>query len=419
MPQKKSRTSCTPASLNVVAWRKYTKDESRLYINKLYGVRTKKRVLKKQNEKKVANKFLLAVRKNLSPVDMYCYLKARFGEPNGFQTFLRKDDSDNWIHWDYYLKAGDKDVHISGTSREIHFLLTENLSDQEWYSLISNIKTDYKRVGAEKSAILNSLEKWVIFPNKFVEIASICEEHHLSILKNIEGYKPFRFSSFKTKKQFDEQKKVLARLGHRAKKLYKNCVELSLLTPILAEAFINMLILMSCKKEIRNNKRQFDSFVRSHIDTKIFDLFYKCEHFVKPIDPNSEEFKNFKKIMDKRNNAIHANVDPINEQIETVYFEGNRPLYKDSGDHVGKVFEGLERQYQPSTIIKDYEDVHMFLHDIANHLTAEARLGFWRVMEDNYPGYDVNRRRMGALFPHYSAVGMLPGLRYDDELVLE
>lgn len=35
---------------------------------------------------------ILAVRSRLRPVDIYCYLKARFGEPNGFQSFLRKDD---------------------------------------------------------------------------------------------------------------------------------------------------------------------------------------------------------------------------------------------------------------------------------------------------------------------------------------
>jgi hypothetical protein len=57
---------------------------------------------------------MLAVRSSLSPVDVYCYLKARFGEPNGFQNFLRKDDSDNWIHWDFNLKAGDEDVRICG-----------------------------------------------------------------------------------------------------------------------------------------------------------------------------------------------------------------------------------------------------------------------------------------------------------------
>jgi hypothetical protein len=48
---------------------------------------------------------LLAFRTHLVPADVYCYLKARFGEPNGFQTFIRRNDSNNWIHWDYVLKA--------------------------------------------------------------------------------------------------------------------------------------------------------------------------------------------------------------------------------------------------------------------------------------------------------------------------
>jgi hypothetical protein len=116
------------------------------------------------------------VRHHLSPVDVYCYLKARFGEPNGFQNWLRRDTSDNWIHWDYYLKAGDQDVYLCGMSREIHFLLSEKMTDENWRDLVLAVKADYGRVGREKSAILKSLEHWVTFPNKFVEIADIFAE---------------------------------------------------------------------------------------------------------------------------------------------------------------------------------------------------------------------------------------------------
>ncbi|MDE2177969.1 MAG: hypothetical protein KGJ50_06655, partial [Xanthomonadaceae bacterium] len=31
----------------------------------------------------------------LLPVDIYCYLHAKYGTPNGLQNFLRSDDSDN------------------------------------------------------------------------------------------------------------------------------------------------------------------------------------------------------------------------------------------------------------------------------------------------------------------------------------
>lgn len=36
----------------------------------------------------------------IKPLDLYCYLYAKYGPPNGIQNFLRSDDSDNLIHWE-------------------------------------------------------------------------------------------------------------------------------------------------------------------------------------------------------------------------------------------------------------------------------------------------------------------------------
>lgn len=180
-----------------------------------------------------------------------------------------------------------------------------------------------------------------------------------------------------------------------------------------------MLILITCRRSIRDNVRQFEAFIRSDIDAKIFDLPYKCTGFTKPIDQRSEVFKNFKRVMDKRNHAIHGNIDPTREQIETVYFEGKRPLFEQSGDHIGKFMEGLEKQYEPEVTLKDYEDVHMFLVELINGVEPALREGIRTVMEDPYPGYDVNRKMCGRLFPEHVMSGYMQGQRYDDELKTE
>ena len=177
-----------------------------------------------------------------------------------------------------------------------------------------------------------------------------------------------------------------------------------------------MVILILCKREVRSNKRQFDEFIRSQIDVKLFDLSYKCEGFAKSIDQHSEEFKNFKRVMDKRNSAIHGKCDPEREKIERVYFEGKRPLFAEPGDHIGKFLETLEGQYEPNVVVKDYEDTYAFLLCILDCLTPGRSEGVWRILEDRYPGYDVNRKITGCLFPNYVAVGHGPGVRYDDEL---
>jgi hypothetical protein len=43
---------------------------------------------------------ILEIQNTIRPSDIYCYLGARFGEPNGIQNFLRSNDSDNLVHWE-------------------------------------------------------------------------------------------------------------------------------------------------------------------------------------------------------------------------------------------------------------------------------------------------------------------------------
>src|ERR1700686_5466091 len=82
--------------VDVKSWRLPSPQEFHQYLE---GMKSESNVRRKPS--------VLAVRQHLTPVDVYCYLKARFGQPNGFQNFLRDDSSDNWIHWDFLLKAGN------------------------------------------------------------------------------------------------------------------------------------------------------------------------------------------------------------------------------------------------------------------------------------------------------------------------
>jgi hypothetical protein len=122
--------------------------------------------------------------------------------------------------------------------------------------------------------------------------------------------------------------------------------------------------------------------------------------------------------MDKRNHAIHGNIDPKKEQTEVVYFEGKRPLFREPGDHIAKHFESLARQHEPERVIKDYEDVHEFLCSIAACLEPGLQKSFWQVMDDRYPGYDLRRGITGVLLPELMAIAVMRGVRYDDELAV-
>ncbi len=62
----------------------------------------------------------------LKPSDLYCYLYAKFGPPNGIQNILRNDDSDNLIHWDWTLAGEDGLLQIIGLNLRTEFVFVGN-----------------------------------------------------------------------------------------------------------------------------------------------------------------------------------------------------------------------------------------------------------------------------------------------------
>lgn len=389
-------------SLDIASWRKTSPEEMVSFYES------------KRKRKKPIRSGFLVIRSQLRPVDVYAYLRTRFGMPNGFQNWLRRDDSDNWIHWDFNLKADDVDVYIAGTSRDIHFMIAEEISDQEWKEIIIGLKFDFGRIGRAKSDMTRSFEKFVVFQNKFMTLANLCAEMHESII-DTPTYET-NLPEITTKRSLKRYSSTVNQLAKRATDLYGNCLKLRLLTPIMAEAFINMVILVFCKDEVRNDIERYQAFIRSNLPKRIAALNENCDGFTGPVDQRTLVYSDFKRVMDKRSFAIHGNIDPIREQIETVYFEGTRPIFADGGDNVLKLFENLETINSPQDVIADYEVVHLFLVEIMDYLTDRHRVFFDQVIADPYPGYELKKHKVTKILPNHNMLVLMPRVRYDDDL---
>jgi hypothetical protein len=400
--QKRKMAAKEPACLNIEEWRAATRQEVSTWVTK-------------DRKPKKSRGAMLIVRSRLKPVDMYCYLKARFGEPNGFQNALRKDDSDNWIHWDYSLKAGEVDVYFAGASREIHVLVNEPLTDQNWTDLIVAIKTDYARMGQQKSAVLRSLEKYIVFQNKFVSIAGQCADLHAAIV-DAPAKANFPKKTPPQQSQLKADEKTMRGISSRANDLFGNCLKLRLLMPVMAEAFINMVILIFTRDAIRNDPEVYQAFVRSKVPQRLALLSQNCDGFARDIDKSTIAYADFMRVIDKRNFTLHGNVDPVREQIEVVYFDGRRPLFNTPGNHIETFFEHLETIYRPAEVVSDYEAVHAFLLEITECLEPRIKAFFDQVIGDAYPGFEVHKRRVTRILPDRIVMGLLPDMLYDDDL---
>lgn len=351
----------------------------------------------------------LIARSTLNTLDVYTYLKGRFGEPNGFQTFIAADDSDNIFHWDYSLKAGGYDLHFIGGSREVHIWTQVHLKDTEWRLLLDALKADYRREAEAKGAARQALEKWLIFNNRFALIADQCADKHALITDQMGTFSDVTPSSkgFKSR----EAKQV----SKRANELFGACLELRLMTPVMAEAFVNMLILFTCKDEVKADRRLYEAFIRSNIDVKVSDLFYKCRFFVRAPSTNDPEFAAFMTVWNKRADTLHGNVDPERDKFEVVYFDGKRPMYSSGGDPVARFYETLESVHNPAGAVADYETVHAFMTYLLDCVARPFRSNLRELLHTAQPGWRAETKRFGRLFPDHFATAHF-GIRYDDEL---
>src|SRR6266849_4220382 len=109
------------------------------------------------------------VREGIRPVDLYCYFFARFGPPNGVQSILRADHSENVFHWHYSLNAEGKRIEILAATYKIEVFYPEAFcySNAPQRDFISAIKEDFRTYQGQIKEVRGRLEKWFQFVNPY------------------------------------------------------------------------------------------------------------------------------------------------------------------------------------------------------------------------------------------------------------
>ncbi|MCW9705610.1 hypothetical protein [Fodinibius salsisoli] len=358
---------------------------------------------------------LWIIREGIQPVDLYCYLYGRFGPPNGFQMILRSDDSDNLIHWHYTLKykGSRMDIMCMTFRLEImHHIQLQN-PDTAKKRFITKLKDDFSNHHKKISKIRNQIEKWKLFVNPFYRIKSVIE-HQLEKLDSLALEENDHPPHPHNPEQLEEWKEKTRETG----KLYTEAISLGLnirmLAPIYAESFINLLIFLLAKQNIKNDKRLYESIIRQQIDIRVKTLHQYCNGFYQPVDYNNVEIcKEFHSLMNNRNDLLHGNIDPTKSFYDTVYFDGKIPLFTKFRDFSFYSWEASIKNVTPDLAIKDYQTVQNFLSYLLVCLEKDAAKIVKDFMNTKDPGWNVGDGRPGILFPSHM-VDMVPEFKGED-----
>jgi hypothetical protein len=279
---------------------------------------------------KVAGGGHWTLRNELSPADLYCYLYAKFGPPNGVQNILRADDSDNLIHWDWTLQHTRGQLIFLGMNlrTEVHFVGRWDFHEFDRAEFVDSIKRDMTRHGEEMSRIRHDVfEDWIriLNPHRQLDRAIRALRDELSEL----AIDPTRdqIDDPTTPTELESFKERIAELSSRYSQAYGLSTALRTMTPILAEAFLNLLIFCLLKPEIANNDRLRERIVRDNIDIKVQSLHHNCIGFKRAVDWQSSQCKAYNRIVNERNDTLHGNIVVSKLKIGEVYFNGKVPIF--------------------------------------------------------------------------------------------
>lgn len=337
----------------------------------------------------------------IKPVDLYCYLHAKYGKPNGVQTLLKNNDSDNLIHWDWTFANEHGLITVMGMNfrTEVHLMGDYKDRGLSLEMFIKQIKSDFVNHGKEISIFKKSLEKWTQFVNPHHRIRRAVGESFRQLDALNLNPSVDRVSSPKTIDESNEFRDRWLALSARYSAGVGLVFGLRAMLPVLAESFINFLIFSLAKPEVKSNERLFNSTVRQAIDIRVQSLHLNCLGFQKPIDYTATECKQFHTLMNDRNDLLHGNVEVNKLSIGDIYFQDRTPLFIEYDDIWSVSIGASMNSVRFATVHSDHKIVETFIEYIIGHLESSVAEQIRHLMTISHLGFNSATGRLGVLIP--------------------
>jgi hypothetical protein len=367
------------------------------------------RIKRLRKANRVVSRFIIGDR--IAPIDLYVYLKARFGMPNGIQTILRAPDSDNLFHWQYAV--GTDSVLFEPTEANLYMeVVVEgvgDVTDAKIDDFFAALKKDFANYGKEMSEVRKSLEHWELFVNPYKRLHDVLlrTKQELIALNISEIDIP---ETPQSREGLENLQKQIQELGPKFDDALRLGVTLRMLTPVLGEAFVNLLIFILAKEEIKKDARLYQDAIRREIDVRVKSLHLICDGFEKPVDASSERFKNFHTLMNGRNDFLHGNVDPTKLKFDSVFFDyGTIPIFKKRASFGELALSHKLIHVEPESALASLNTVLAFIDLVLESLDKNIREVMKRFMHTTSPGWRPDVGRAGILFPEVIVHTVLGG----------
>jgi hypothetical protein len=176
-----------------------------------------------------------------------------------------------------------------------------------------------------------------------------------------------------------------------------------MLAPVAAEAFVNFVLFVLAKPDIRRDKRLYDSLVRQEVDVRVRALHLNCDGFQRAVDTDAQPFKDFQTLMNGRNDFLHGNVDPQRLSFDEMFVDSflndqTIPLFRDDRSLIARYLANALKFVEPEAALKDLDAVIRLIEHVLAHLDDEARARLTLLLRQDYLGRNEQTGEIAQLF---------------------
>lgn len=352
---------------------------------------------------------LWTIDSGIAPVDLYTYLYARFGAPNGFGMTLKSPTSDNLLHWHWSLQYRDRIIEFMGhtMSAQVAVEGSGEPSEENIQLLILALKADFANCGPAMSAERKRLELWTVFINPYCRLTRVVErfKERLAELDVRNVVLPRTPRSEEEMNSFADRLELGQRVYEEALGI---CTSLRMLSPVVAESFLNLVIFVLVDPSIREDQRLYDSLFRQEIDVRVRGLHLSCRGFRNSVNVSDNRFKKFQGLMGHRNDFLHGNIVPDKLAYRQMYFDGTIPLPKKYENMAELALVNSLKHVEPEVALADLAVVDGFVSLVLEAIHEKPRALVRAFMATLDPGWREDTKKAGILFPE-NIVFTVPG----------
>jgi hypothetical protein len=338
---------------------------------------------------------------SMSPLRLYSYLRHRFGKPNGFMTFMREDSVDNLIQWDYFLEDETFLIELLGLNYRLECRLWAfaPFPEPEWLEFDQLLSDEIAANDRHVGDTIAKFEKWQLIVNPYKRLEIVGNE-----LKD-------RLTEFKNQQQnileYPLKSKEFERYHEQLNQIHKKLLEMTVyatvlqsIAPVLAEAAVNLLITITAREEIRKDSRLLEDCLRRNIDVRVKRLHIDCTGFVRALDQSKAEFKDFLRLMGRRNDSLHGNIDTKQRIGDYIYFDLRTiPLVETQKSLMQTGFDHITAGTSIDGALQDLEVAEHFVNFILAHLDEDHRKQIRPLFDEKYIGFRPSTSTFGVILP--------------------